>query len=319
MTSERPKKLSKVELEQYNVLLEEQAFPFEEKATELHEVNAHRAASGVYDKWVKSSFDALARAAPGALRQGRSAAKESSMRSASVAVRLGALAAACSAAAGCATVSEPLQRRARRGHAAQPRRRSATPAAGSAPAAPARRARRAAGLRHAGQPGDAARLRRRQPGRCAAAASTRPSGASKALAQANPELRRTARQPRRHLSPGRQGQRGGRRARAGGQAQPAPADLPEPARHRLPPAGPVRQVARRLRERARPRSRATPRRCSTWASCTTSICDDGARALELYGRYLLLQPSGDATVTKWVADLKNRKPAPITVSRQEKP
>ena len=59
MASERPKKLSKVELEQYNVLLEEQAFPFEEKATELHEVNAHRAASGVYDKWVKSSFDAL--------------------------------------------------------------------------------------------------------------------------------------------------------------------------------------------------------------------------------------------------------------------
>jgi len=59
MASERPKKLSKVELEQYNVLLEEQAFPFEEKATELHEVNAHRAASGVYDKWVKNSFDAL--------------------------------------------------------------------------------------------------------------------------------------------------------------------------------------------------------------------------------------------------------------------
>ncbi len=59
MSSERPKNLSKAELEQYNVLLEEQAFPFEEKATELHEANAHRAASGVYDKWVKSSFEAL--------------------------------------------------------------------------------------------------------------------------------------------------------------------------------------------------------------------------------------------------------------------
>jgi TolA-binding protein len=59
MASERPKKLSKVELEQYNVLLEEQAFPFEEKATELHEVNARRAAQGVYDQWVKSSFEAL--------------------------------------------------------------------------------------------------------------------------------------------------------------------------------------------------------------------------------------------------------------------
>ena len=59
MSSERPKKLSKVEREQYDVLLEEQAFPFEEKATEYHEVNARRAANGIYDKWVKSSFDAL--------------------------------------------------------------------------------------------------------------------------------------------------------------------------------------------------------------------------------------------------------------------
>ncbi len=33
---------------------------------------------------------------------------------------------------------------------------------------------------------------------------------------------------------------------------------------------------------------------------------DGPRALELYNRYLVLAPGGDATVTKWVADLKNR-------------
>ena len=46
---------------------------------------------------------------------------------------------------------------------------------------------------------------------------------------------------------------------------------------------------------------------------------DTPRALELYGRYLALMPNGDATVTKWVADLKNRKTGPITVSRQEKP
>ena len=45
---------------------------------------------------------------------------------------------------------------------------------------------------------------------------------------------------------------------------------------------------------------------------------DGPRALELYSRYLALSPSGDAAVTKWVAELKNRKPAPITVSRKEK-
>jgi tetratricopeptide (TPR) repeat protein len=59
MSSERPKKLKKLELEQYNVLLEEQAFPFEEKATEMHTLNARRTASGIYDQWVKNSFDAL--------------------------------------------------------------------------------------------------------------------------------------------------------------------------------------------------------------------------------------------------------------------
>ena len=45
---------------------------------------------------------------------------------------------------------------------------------------------------------------------------------------------------------------------------------------------------------------------------------DGPRALELYGRYLALSPSGDAAVTKWVAELKNRKAAPITLSKKEK-
>jgi len=64
ITSQRPKKLSKLELEQYNVMLEEQAFPFEEKAIELHEVNARRAAAGIYDKWVQSSFKALSELRP---------------------------------------------------------------------------------------------------------------------------------------------------------------------------------------------------------------------------------------------------------------
>jgi cellulose synthase operon protein C len=62
--SERPKKLSKAEREQYDVLLEEQAFPFEEKAIELHETNTKRAADGIYDKWVKDSFTALAKLRP---------------------------------------------------------------------------------------------------------------------------------------------------------------------------------------------------------------------------------------------------------------
>jgi TolA-binding protein len=65
MSSERPKNLSKDEIEQYNVLLEEQAFPFEEKAIKLHEVNAARTKEGTYDEWVQKSFTALAQLNPG--------------------------------------------------------------------------------------------------------------------------------------------------------------------------------------------------------------------------------------------------------------
>lgn len=39
---------------------------------------------------------------------------------------------------------------------------------------------------------------------------------------------------------------------------------------------------------------------------------DAKRALDLYGRYLALSPNGDAAVTKWVAELKTRKPAPVS-------
>lgn len=45
---------------------------------------------------------------------------------------------------------------------------------------------------------------------------------------------------------------------------------------------------------------------------------DGKRALELYARYLALSPAGDTTVTKWVADLKNRKPQHALLARKEK-
>lgn len=64
LKSERPRKLSKAEREQYDVLLEEQAYPFEEKAMDLHEVNARRAADGLYDEWVRRSFAALAELRP---------------------------------------------------------------------------------------------------------------------------------------------------------------------------------------------------------------------------------------------------------------
>jgi hypothetical protein len=65
LSSERPSNLKKDELEQYNVLLEEQAFPFEEKAIKLHEVNIARAKDGDYDEWVQKSYAALAQLNPG--------------------------------------------------------------------------------------------------------------------------------------------------------------------------------------------------------------------------------------------------------------
>ena len=59
LKSERPKGLSPEELEQYDLLLEEQAYPFEEKSINIHESNVDRVKGGIYDEWVKKSFSAL--------------------------------------------------------------------------------------------------------------------------------------------------------------------------------------------------------------------------------------------------------------------
>ena len=64
MTSERPKAMSEDELEMYTLLLEEQAFPFEEKSIDLHQLNIKRVSSGIYDQWVKESFKALSKLQP---------------------------------------------------------------------------------------------------------------------------------------------------------------------------------------------------------------------------------------------------------------
>lgn len=64
LDSERPKELNADELEQYEILLEEQAFPFEEKAIAVHELNVRRIPQGVYDEWVRKSLEQLARLLP---------------------------------------------------------------------------------------------------------------------------------------------------------------------------------------------------------------------------------------------------------------
>lgn len=65
MNSQRPKDLDELALEQYEILLEEQAYPFEEKAIEIHQANAQRSWKGTYDAGVKRSFAALAKLLPG--------------------------------------------------------------------------------------------------------------------------------------------------------------------------------------------------------------------------------------------------------------
>jgi TolA-binding protein len=64
MASERPKDLDDAALEQYDLLLEEKVYPFEEKAIDLYKTNADRTVDGVYDEWVKKSFDRLAEMMP---------------------------------------------------------------------------------------------------------------------------------------------------------------------------------------------------------------------------------------------------------------
>ena len=65
MASERPPGLSELELAQYELLLEEQAYPFEDNAIDIHEQNIRRAREGIYDEWVQRSYDALKRLLPG--------------------------------------------------------------------------------------------------------------------------------------------------------------------------------------------------------------------------------------------------------------
>ncbi|MDH3433328.1 MAG: hypothetical protein OEM60_05695, partial [Gammaproteobacteria bacterium] len=64
LQSERPVELDEAALEQYELLLEEQMFPFEEKAIDLYKANADRAPDGVYDEWVRKSFERLASLMP---------------------------------------------------------------------------------------------------------------------------------------------------------------------------------------------------------------------------------------------------------------
>ena len=64
MNSQRPKGLDEEQLEEYELLLEEQAFPFEEKAIDIHLANFRRIPSGTYDEPTHKSLEILGELMP---------------------------------------------------------------------------------------------------------------------------------------------------------------------------------------------------------------------------------------------------------------
>jgi TolA-binding protein len=64
LASERPSALSELQLEQYNILLEEQAYPFEEQAMDIYMINIEKVSQGHYDKWIEQTFEVMAKMNP---------------------------------------------------------------------------------------------------------------------------------------------------------------------------------------------------------------------------------------------------------------
>ena len=60
LESERPKNLNDLEMEEYELALEEQIYPFEEKAIDVHKKNIELLYGGVYSKWIDQSIVKLA-------------------------------------------------------------------------------------------------------------------------------------------------------------------------------------------------------------------------------------------------------------------
>ncbi|MZR62754.1 tetratricopeptide repeat protein [Alcanivorax sp. DP30] len=65
LNSERPSGLSELEMQQYEFLLDEQSYPFEEKSIDIHEKNVGLIDVGVYNDWVDKSIARLSKVMPG--------------------------------------------------------------------------------------------------------------------------------------------------------------------------------------------------------------------------------------------------------------
>ena len=64
LESEQPDNLNADELEQYQILIEDQAFPFEEKAIEFYEINLSYVKDDIYDQWIQKSHTQLKKLFP---------------------------------------------------------------------------------------------------------------------------------------------------------------------------------------------------------------------------------------------------------------
>jgi TolA-binding protein len=65
LDSERPTDLNEKELADYELMIEEEAYPFEERAIEVHEENLELLTAGVYNSWIEKTLSQLASLMPG--------------------------------------------------------------------------------------------------------------------------------------------------------------------------------------------------------------------------------------------------------------
>lgn len=65
MKSERPRGMDAETLEEYEVLLEDQALPLEDKAIAILQTNTERTKDGIWDEWMKKTYESLQKLAPG--------------------------------------------------------------------------------------------------------------------------------------------------------------------------------------------------------------------------------------------------------------
>ena len=65
LDSERPTGLSATEMVDYDLVIEEEAYPFEERSIDVHEANYELLTTGIYNAWVEKSLEKLAVMMPG--------------------------------------------------------------------------------------------------------------------------------------------------------------------------------------------------------------------------------------------------------------